>query len=209
MKHQRPFLRVKARKAQNHARTTFGLGLLLAVATATVLFLVLIASSAQAQYPRLGVSASPDEFIDNLDVTLDEEFQLYVCVFGIDDETPLEQDFSSLSWVLHQVCCGAVLTVTNVEYSPDFQHEGSPVFGVVSTPAACVSGPIIRLATLTMAISATDSGGYLAACGPYEHALDCDGENVLIMGLSMVLNLAGSSTPTEDSSWDHIKAIYR
>jgi hypothetical protein len=210
MNHNRPAARVKARKAPKYTQPKYTGRLFLAVAAALLIVLLLSASSARAQFPRIGISASPDQYIDNLDVVYNEEFTLYVCVFGVDDATPLDQEFSSLSWVLHQVCCGAVLTVQDVQYNPDFQHEGSPNLGVTSTSEVCVDEPAILLATLTMTITADEDEAYLAAAGPYQQPVDCDGGNPLLMAMSMTLNMTGAgSTPTDSPGLGQLKALYR
>lgn len=210
MNKQRPTSRVKARKAPKYTQPKYSNRLFLAVAAALLLVMVLSATAARAQFPRIGISASADEYIESMDVVLNEEFTIYVCVFGVDSETPLEQEFSSLSWVLHQVCCGASLTVQDVEYSPEFQHEGEPHQGVVSSSEVCVDEPSILLATLTMTMFSDEDGEYLAACGPYQQPEDCEGGNPLLMALPMTLNLTGAgSVATDDSSLEHLKSLYR
>jgi len=211
MNSKRPLLRVKARKAPEYTRPKYSNWLFLAVAAVLLTIVLLTASSAQAQFPRIGISGAANHYLENLDVVLNEEFTLYVCVFGVDAETPLDQEYSSLSWVLHQVCCGATLLVNDVQYSADFQHEGSPNMGVVSSSEVCVDQPSILLATLTMTMVAEDDGAYLAACGPYQQPVDCDGENPLLMAMPMTLNLTGTGggVPTDNPGLDAIKALYR
>ncbi len=210
MNNQPPISRVKALPAPKHTRRKFTNRLFLAVTAVLFVIVVLGVSSARAQFPRLGVSASADEFVGLLDVVLDEEFTLYVCVFGVDEQTSLDQEFSSLSWVLHQVCCGASLIVESVDYNPDFEHEGDPYMGVLSSSEVCVDEPFILLATMTMTIVADEDGPYTAACGPYQLAEDCHGENPLVVGLNMILNLSGTGgTPTDSSDWGQLKAMYR
>lgn len=211
MTNKRPSpLRVKARKAPKYMQAKYSNWLFVVVAVAFLVVVMLSASSARAQFPRIGISASPDTFVDTIDVTLGVEFTLYACVFGVDAETPLDQEFSSLSWVLHQVCCGATLSVENVVYSPGFQHQGTPAQGVVSSSEVCVNEPGILLATLTMIMAADEDGEYLAACGPYQQPVDCDGANPILMGMSMMLNLTGAgSTPNGSFDLGEIKALYR
>jgi len=131
MPNRRPVSRVKARKAPKYSQPKYSNWLFLAVAAVLFVIVMLSASSARAQFPRIGISGSPTEYVENIDVVLNEEFTLYVCVFGPDSDTPLDQDFISLSWVMHQVCCGATLTLHDVQYNTDFQHEGVPNQGVV------------------------------------------------------------------------------
>ncbi len=210
MKNPRPAARVKARKAPKDLFAKYSSRLFLAMGLALLLVMILSASSARAQFPRIGLSASPDEYIETIDVELHQEFTLYVCVFGVDNETPLDQDYSSLSWVLHQVCCGAALSIENVEYNSAFHHEGYPHDGVVSSSEVCVDEPSILLATLTMSIFAEEDGEYLAACGPYQQPVDCEGGNPLLMALPMTLNLTGvGGVSAESSSLGELKALYR
>ena len=63
--------------------------------------LILLATSALAQttYPRVGLSASPDSHVDTITVVPGEEFTLYACVFGHAAGGPVDQPFTSLSWV--------------------------------------------------------------------------------------------------------------
>jgi len=122
----------------------------------------------------------------------------------------MDQEFSTLSWVIHQVCCGAALSVESVDYSPDFQHEGHPYTGVISSSEVCVDEPYILLATMVMTLTADEDGAYLAACGPFQQAVDCAGENPLMMAMTMTLDLTGvSSTPTDRAELGEIKALYR
>jgi len=210
MNSKRPLLRVKARKAPEYTQPKYINRLFLVVAAVLLAVILLSASSARAQFPRIGISGAPDHFIESIDVVMNEEFTLYVCVFGVDEETPLDQEYSSLSWVLHQVCCGASLFVNDVVYSSDFQHEGSPSLGVISSSEVCVDEPSILLATLTMVMVADEDGGYLAACGPYQQPVDCDGNNPLLMALPMTLNLTGTpGVPTSTPAFDSLKALYR
>jgi len=185
--------------------------LLLLAAGGAVLFLLLfLAGSAQAQFPRIGISASPDHYDPFLDVEAGQPFTIYLGVFGVDDETELEQDFSSVSWVLHQTCCGAALFIQEVEYSPQFQHQGEPHFGVISSAEVCVDEPFITLATMSALLEAPEDGSYLVAAGPYQQAVDCEGSNPIVMGLPMTLNITGvGATPVEQSTWDALKATYR
>jgi len=205
----RPVSRVKARRAEDQNKAASRQWLYLTVVAATLLFLLISVSSAKAQFPRLGLSASPDHHEEFLDVVLDEEFELYICVIGVDEETPLDQGFSEISWVLHQVCCGAALVVTSVEYNPDFQHQGIPSLGVISSSEGCVDEPAILLATLHATMIADEDGEYLVASGPYGQPVDCEGNNPIVMGMAMTLALTGVSVPTEADTWESVKSYYR
>ena len=210
MNNHRPALRVKTRQAprisqSKHINWFFG-----AVAVVLLVILMLSASAARAPFPRIGISAAPDFQLDTLDVVLGQEFTLYVVVLGVDAETPLDQEYASLAWVLHQVCCGATLSVENIVYNPDFQHQGTPNQGVISSSEVCVDEPVLLLATMTMLMAAEEDGDYLAACGPYQQPVDCEGGNPILMGMSMMLSLTGAgSSPNDSLGLQEIKAMYR
>lgn len=204
MKDSRRPVQARTKAAANPLRVVLLAGI---IVTAV---LVLLAGSARAQFPRVGLSAAPDYYDGHLDVVADENFTLYVCVFGVDDETPLEQDFAVVSWVLHQVCCGAALNVLDYEFGPHFQTSGNPYFGVIGSAEICVDQPYITLATLTCQLDAPEDGDYLTACGPYQQAVDCSGENPVVMGMPMELTITGVGvSPTERDTWDNIKASFR
>ncbi len=206
MSHRPPQRRPRARALPTPDRRP----LWLAAAFITLLLILISAGSARAQFPRIGISGAAESFQDSLDVVAGENFTLYVGMYGIDNETPLEQDITTVSWVLHQVCCGAVIEVLDVEYNPGFHHEGDPHLGVISSSETCVHQPFIPLATLTAQLLAPEDGDYLAACGPYQQAVDCNGEHPIVMGLPMILSITGvEGAPVERSSWDTIKATYR
>lgn len=166
-------------------------------------------ADAQIAFPRLGISASPVSYVDSLEVDIGESFQLYVCAFGNQPGDPLEQEVSVLQWALHQVCCGAVLEVQDVDFNPDFYHEGTPTFGVASSSESCVSAESIVLATLTLTLNAPEPGVYLAAAGPFAPAIDCEGNNPLFMDMPVNLIASGEVTPVESSTWGGLKASYR
>ncbi len=209
MNNSRPVSRVKARRVSDQKSAASRQWLYLTVAAAALLFLVLSVSSAKAQFPRLGLSTSPDHYEDSIDVELGEIFELYICVFGVDEDTPLDQEFSSIAWVLHQVCCGAALLVDEVDFNPNFQHEGLPTLGVISSSEVCVDEPVILLATLHSTMIADEDGPYLVAAGPYQEAVDCEGNNPIMMGMAITVNLTGATTSSESATWDTVKAVYR
>ncbi|MCP4292748.1 MAG: hypothetical protein GY780_13045 [bacterium] len=200
--------RVKARSITKANSAAIPWGLMLAVAAATLLLVLFSVSTASAQFPRLGLSGAPDHYVDSMDVELGQVFTIYIVLFGIDEASALDQELSMVSWVLQQVCCGAALVINHTEYNADWQHEGHPTLGVVSSSEVCVDEPAIVLATMTATMIADEDGEYLAASGPYQQPVDCDGENPVIMGLPMTFNLSGVS-PTEDTTWDSLKSFYR
>jgi hypothetical protein len=180
---------------------------LLVVLAATMLMVP--RAEAQIEFPRLGISASPTAYVDTMTVDAGQEFVLYVCALGHNPGEPLDQDVSVLQWAVHQVCCGAVLEILDVQYNPNFYHEGTPYFGVSSSSESCVTEDFITLATLTMTINAPEPGEYLAAAGPFAAAVDCEGNNPLFMDMPLTLNVVGEVTPVSGSTWGSIKASYR
>lgn len=164
---------------------------------------------AQLDFPRLGISASAASYVDTLTVDNLAPFTLYVCAFGSQPGQPLDQDVTTLRWGIHQVCCGAVLEVTDIAYNPDFTHTGDPYQGVTSTAETCVTADLIVLATLTVRMDAPEPGIYLAAGGPFGPTDDCAGAHPLFMDMPMSVTINGDITPVSASTWDGLKAIYR
>lgn len=164
---------------------------------------------AQISFPRLGISASAESYVDTFSVDNEAPFTLYVCAFGFQSGQPLGQEVSSLQWAIHQVCCGAVLEVTGITYNPDFTHTGDPYSGVTSTSDVCVDADSIVLATLAVRMTAPEPGDYLAAAGPSGPAWDCAANNPLFMDMPMTITITGDITPVQASTWDGLKAIYR
>jgi hypothetical protein len=206
---QRTFSRVKA------ALLTRGMKFDIMVITALVVLLVaalvLAPGRAEAQltFPRLGMSASPDFFDPEITVENGETFTLHVSAVGFEPGLPMDQDVSVLQWAVHQVCCGAVLNILEVQYNPALSHSGEPYFGVSSSSETCISQDSILLATLTVSMDAPEPGEYLAAAGPFAPAFDCEGNNPLFMDMPMTITVNGEPTPTLGSTWDSLKAIYR
>lgn len=178
----------------------------------TILALLTLAASAaraQVSYPRVGISASPTEYIDTLEVVPGEEFTLYACVFGPGPGEPVGQAFTSISWVIHQVCCGAEVDIYHFDFNPDLEHVGHPLAGVSSTSETCYDQDSIVLATMTCRLTNPTPGGVLWAAGPYDASNDCDGGNALFVGMPVTLVAEGDSVPTEETRWGSIKALYR
>ena len=173
--------------------------------------LILLATSARAQttYPRVGLSVSPDSYVGTITVVPGEEFTLYAFVFGPAPGEPVDQPFTSLSWVIHQVCCGAEVDISEFDFNPDLQHVGHPLVGVQSTAEVCYERDAIVLATLTCTLNNPTPGGVLWAAGPYDASHDCEGSNALFMGMAVTIDADGEPTPNEGSRWGSIKAMYR
>ena len=186
------------------ARISLGLFFILAI-------LVLLSGGARAQttYPRVGLSASPDSHVDTITVVPGESFTLYACVFGPAPGEPIDQPFTSLSWVIHQVCCGAEVDISEFDFNQDLQHTGHPLVGVQSTAETCFDRDVIVLATLTCTLTNPSPGGVLWAAGPYDASQDCEGGNALFMGMAVMIDAEGEPTPADGGRWGSIKAMYR
>ncbi len=174
-----------------------------------ILFLFAANATAQITYPRVGLSASPTEYIDNITIAPGEEFTLYACVFGPGPGEPVGQAFTSLSWVIHQVCCGAVIDIHDFQSNPDLEHTGHPLLGVRTTSETCYDQDLVVLGTLTCTLTNPTPGGVLWAAGPFDASFDCEGGNALFIGLAVTINAEGDALPTDESSWGSLKAIYR
>ena len=81
-------------------------------------------ASAQYDFPRIGLSAAPDHYVDAMEAEIGEEFTMYACVFANTPGEPLQQPLQSVAWVIHQACCGAYLDLLDVVYNPEFEHVG-------------------------------------------------------------------------------------
>jgi hypothetical protein len=174
--------------------------------------LALLAASlagAQTTYPRIGLSVSPHEYVDNIEVVPGEEFTLYACVFGSGPGEPINQPFTSLSWVIHQVCCGAEVDISHFDFNPDLDNVGHPLVGVLTSAETCYDQDSIVLATMTCTMTNPTPGGVLWAAGPFDASHDCQGGNALFAGMAVTINVDEDVLPTEDTRWGSLKAIYR
>ena len=193
---------------RSSSRSTVIISFSLALLAVLVLLTATVARS-QTSYPRVGLSASPDEYVDTIEITPGEEFTLYACVFGPGPGEPVDQPFTSLSWVIHQVCCGAEIDIRNLRFNPDLEHVGHPLVGVLTTAATCYDQDSILLATMTCNLTNPAPGGVLWAAGPFDASHDCQGGNALFGGMAVTINSEGDVLPVENSRWGSLKAIYR
>lgn len=203
----RPRISAKVRsRSGSGSWTAICLGLFLLLG-----LVLLLAGTARSQnmYPRVGLSFSPDEHVDSQVVVPGEEFTLYVCIFGPQTGMPVEQPFTSLSWVIHQVCCGAEVNILNYDLNPELTNEGHPLVGVLTTAETCYDRESTLLGTMTCTLENPTPGGVLWAAGPSDAAYDCTGGNALFMGMAVNILVEEDILPVEDSSWGSIKAIYR
>ena len=196
-------------RARNRNQALPGAVMIAGLTLMALLFVVANTARGQTLYPRVGMSASPTEYIDTLEVVPGEEFTLYACVFGPVPGEPVDQAFTSLSWVIHQVCCGAEVDIYHFEMNPDLEHTGHPLVGVTSSSEFCYDQDSIVLATMTCRLTNPTPGGVLWAAGPFDASNDCDGGNALFMGMAVTLMAEGDSVPTEETRWGTIKALYR
>jgi hypothetical protein len=182
-----------------------------AIFTGLVLILFLLVWSqawAQNPYPRVGLSASPDFYLDTIEVMPGEEFTLYACVFGPYPGEPVAQPFTSLSWVIHQVCCGAVVNILDYQFNPELENSGHPLLGVQTQAENCYDQDSILLATMTCTLANPTPGGVLWAGGPFDASYDCEGGNALFMGLAVTIQVPDDVLPVDDTRWGSIKALY-
>ena len=181
-------------------------------ATALLVLLLLgVATQAKAQdsTPRIGLSASKTSYVDRITVPFDTDFRLYAMVTGFNPGDPINQPVSSMPWVIHQVCCGAVLEIQDIEFNPALEHTGHPLAGTLSTVETCLDQDIIWLATLTVRMLSTQAGDLLWASGPFGPIQDCDGEVPFFLSMPVTVTLDGEPTPTDVSPWGAVKAMYR
>ena len=166
-------------------------------------------ASAQVEFPRIGISADPTHYVPEITVELGKPFTLYACIFAHNDGEDLNQPLTQVEWVLHQVCCGAVLEILNTEFKPAFTHTGTVQTIVRSTALDCVDEPGIVLATLTVSITAAGPGDYLAAAGPAGPTYDCGGETLNLMDMVVTVTATGETSPLEVMPFGTFKARYR
>lgn len=167
-------------------------------------------AAAQSDLPRVGISASPDHYVDSITVdSVDETITLYACIFGPETGGPLTQPLTKVAWVIHQVCCGAEIFIHDVQYNPEFTHVGHPLIGVQTEAAECIDRDGILLATITASILPTAAGDLLWAAGPFGPARDCDGTQPFFRDMPVTIVFDGEVTPEAGTSWGSLKAVYR
>ncbi len=171
--------------------------------------LVATSSAQTPAMPRVGLSADKNTYVDHLSVLFDTDFPLYAMVVGPMGGGPLNQAVNTVPWVIHQVCCGAVLDIRNIEYNPAMTHTGHPLIGTVSVADSCANQGNLWLATLTVRLVSANAGEVLWASGPFGAISDCNGNTPPFQGLAVNISLTGNPTPTETSPWGRVKAMYR
>ena len=199
--------RARARVAAQ--TTTHPAWWVLALGMALLLLLAAGSARAQEEFPRIGLSASPDMYVDHITVDFDSTFTLYAMVFGHAQGQPIGQPVTALPWVIHQVCCGGVLDLLDMQLNPALDHEGHPLAGMVSSSPECMDQDSIWLATLQVRVSSSVPGDFLWAAGPYGRIEDCEGTNPFFMAMPVTITVDGQPTPTTEHSWGQVKALYR
>ncbi len=186
------------------------LALSLAIFTLTLVAMI-SPTGAQAQsLPAIGLSFDKDVYVEHLDVQLNQDFVVYAMAMNLNGGGTVNQQITSMPWVIHQVCCGAVVEIMEVELNPALNHDGHPLAGMVSSSDTCLDQETIWLATLTVRMVVPATEDILWAGGPFGPVTDCDGEVPLFSSLLVTIGLEeGEPTPSETSSWGQIKAVYR
>ena len=175
-----------------------------------MVLLVSATAGAQTLLPGLGLSAEKDVYVDRIDVEFGTDFTIYVMAMNLDAGGAANQQLTSMPWVIHQVCCGAVVELMDVTFNPALQHTGHPLAGMVSTSDNCLDQKQVWLATLTVRMVEPASEEILWAGGPFGSITDCEGEVPLFTGLGVTIAMVdGEPTPSAQSSWGGLKAVYR
>ena len=172
---------------------------------------LLVATVAQAQisYPRLGLSASKDAYVDTMTSEAGQPFTLHVIATGVDGLLPLPFEMATFDWAVFAVCCGGAAGMLGYELCADLDHAGHPLVSVTSSAETCLDRDVIYLASVTFFLEGEGPGDYLMVAGATGPAYDCDGGNHLLMDLAVTVTLTGDVTPTDDPTWGQVKALYR
>ncbi len=180
------------------------------LATVAVLFTALLASTTARAitFPRIGLSAASDHLVNSIDVSGDEEFQLYVLVLPPEDATLLPASYTRFSWAVLQACCDGAVEIVDEQYDAICHHTGSALGGVDSTSDTCLGGDYLHLATLTFRFLTDQTGLYYLIAGPLNYAQDCEGQNVVFTDMTVEVHYAGGSTPVAPTSWGSVKALF-
>ncbi len=168
------------------------------------------ASIAQSEFPRLGLSAENDHYVGQLNAEIGDTITLYVGAFGSESGVALDEAILSFGWAIFQVCCGADLLIVDFEYIGDFSSQGHPLAGVNSVAPECVSGEFMLLAVLDILLLTPDGpGDYTISAGPTSATINCAGETKIFAGAEVVVTATGEISPTVNTSWSGLKAIFR
>ena len=185
------------------------LGLNKALLAGVVCLLLAVPATAQMEYSRLGLSASPDAYVPSIEVSSDEYFTLYVLAKGPDGSNELPFDIASIPWAVFAPCCGASYEIVGIELNPLMEHDGIPFSGVVSSSEICIDENYLVLATITFDIWVEFPGNYLLPAGAIGPAIDCDGNSHFFFDMTVEAVVDGGLTPSNLSTWGEIKAMYQ
>lgn len=172
---------------------------------------MLLTASASAQliyFPRIGVSASPTEYVPTVEVHGDETFELYVIALPPENEPVFQHDYGTFSWLLLEACCGGAADLLSEEYNPACTHDGGVYTGVVSSNEECMDGEVAWLCTLTLQMNEDTPGTYYVVAAPNAQAVTCGGEDVTMTDMLVTVNYTVSVTPNEATSLSEVKSLF-
>ncbi|MFH1845921.1 MAG: hypothetical protein ABIF77_22280 [bacterium] len=172
--------------------------------------LVSVDATAQSPeiFPRLGLSAAPDEYVSSLEIDAEESFTLYIILSG-PNHGAIQFEFSTVSWLLHVACCADIARILDVEYPAGMQHEGNPLAGVNCTLPACQTGDVLLLATVTFQLYRPVGGFYFMSAGIAEALYDCAEEFQIVTEGSVTVMASTSQTPAGNPTWGQLKLMYK
>ncbi len=165
---------------------------------------------AQGDFSVLGLSASPDAYVDAIEVEYGEDFELYVIITGPGAVEPLAHDFSSVGWAVLQACCGGspAFMYDSQLSTEGLVHEGEPILGVTTSAPECVSADVIHVATLSFNWLYAPTEPFLLGAASMNAAQFCGEDPQFLSGCAVTV-LPQGVTPAESSSWGGVKALYR
>lgn len=186
------------------------LGSTLVFAVALSLVCGASAASAQGEYCVLGLSASPDAYVGEVDLEYGRDFELYVILAGPGATAPIPWDFSSVGWAVLQTCCGgsAAFMVASELSGDTMVHEGDPILGVQTTATDCFRSDIIPIATLSFTWVYEPNGPFYLGAAAMTPVEICGEPQQFLAGSSVRITPLGV-TPAEDKSWGEVKSLYR
>lgn len=172
-----------------------------------VIALMFSAAAPASDLPALGLSASPDSYVGEIEVDYGDPFTLYVFLSGPGGEA-LSFDLESLDWSLLATCCGGSPALYgNAVFGEGMEHEGDPSLSVTSTAETCLQDDFVLLATLEFDWIVEPAGPFYL--GAVAHTVrDCEGESRFVTGLPLVV-VPNGITPAERETWSGIKRTYR
>jgi hypothetical protein len=179
---------------------------------AVVFGLALITAGAvQAQFEpaaRLGLSAVPDRYVDEIAPDIGAPFTLYVILTGLTVDEPLSFDLASVGWTIHTACCGdSPVGVTSLVYADGVIAIGDPYEQVETVTDECPGGETVLLATATFEWLLEGETEFLLSAGAQTGALDCTGDAHLLQTLTVTVE-GQEATPVEQETWSSVKSLF-